>query len=203
MTIARYGSSIFIGALVTFVLFFMMQYLIATGEKAISDKSQGYRVEIGKVERNDKVETKEREVEKPKESEAPPEAPDIPQLDTSKPNPNATNMNTAVKVDINVNGGINVGAPTDGDYLPIVRVQPQYPRRAAERGIEGYTIVELTVTAAGTVEDARVIEADPEGIFDRASIRAAEKFKYKPKMVDNVGVPVSGVLYKFTFELEK
>ncbi|RMF09291.1 MAG: energy transducer TonB [Alphaproteobacteria bacterium] len=199
----RLGSAVVGAALVTFGLFYLMQLLIATGEKAIVDKVVGYRVEIGEVKRQEETRTKERKPEKPEEPEAPPEAPDIPEVDTSKPQ-DAMDMSFqmgAAKLDIGT--GMQVGAPTDGDYLPIVRVQPQYPRRAAERGIEGYVIVELTVTEAGTTTDIRVVEAQPEGIFDRAAIRAAEKFKYKPKVVNGKPVPVSGVLYQFTFELEK
>jgi len=203
MIIARYGTALIVAGLITFGLFFVMQLLIATGEKAIVDNVVGHRVEIGQVQRQQEVRTRERKPEKPQEPEAPPEAPEIPKVDTSKPNAEAINMNFAGSFQPTVQGGIGVGAPTDGDYLPIVRVQPVYPRRAAERGIEGWVVVELTVTAAGTTTDIRVVDADPKGIFDQAAIKAAEKFKYKPRMVDGVGVPVSGVLYKFTFELEK
>lgn len=203
MIIARYGTALIVAGLITFALFFVMQLLIASGEKAIVDNVVGHRVEIGQVQRQQEVRTRERKPEKPQEPEAPPETPEIPKVDTSKPNAEAINMNFAGSFQPTVAGGIGVGAPTDGDYLPIVRVQPVYPRRAAERGIQGWVVVELTVTAAGTTQDIRVIEADPQGIFDSAAIKAAEKFKYKPRMVDGVGVPVSGVLYKFTFELEK
>lgn len=203
MNIARYGSSALVAALVTFGLFYLMQLLIATGEKAIVDNVAGYRVEIGEVKRQEETRTKERKPEKPKEPEAPPEAPDIPEVDTSKPQDAMDMSFTLGRGQLDIGTGMQVGAPTDGDYLPIVRVQPQYPRRAAERGIEGYVIVELTVTEAGTTTDIRVIEGQPEGIFDRAAIRAAEKFKYKPKVVNGKPVPVSGVLYQFTFELEK
>ena len=45
-------------------------------------------------------------------------------------------------LNLNVDGG---GYSTDGEYLPIVKVNPQYPRRAQTRGIEGYVIVEYWV----------------------------------------------------------
>ena len=77
--------------------------------------------------------------------------------------------------------------------MPIVKVEPQYPQRALARGIEGYVLLSLTVTTTGSTKDPVVIEADPPGMFERAAISAALKFKYKPKVVDRVPVEVSGV----------
>ncbi len=63
-------------------------------------------------------------------------------------------------------------------------------------------MVEFTVTPSGGVRDPRVIEADPENIFNRAALRAAEKFKYKPKVVDGQPVEVPGVRTIIRFELD-
>lgn len=92
----------------------------------------------------------------------------------------------------------------DGDYLPLVVVQPAYPNRARERGIEGYVVVELTVAADGSVpaDSVRIVTAEPKGYFERDAKKAAAKFKYKPKIVDGVARPVHGVRYQFTFGLE-
>ncbi len=90
----------------------------------------------------------------------------------------------------------------DGEYLPIVKVQPIYPRRAQERGIAGYVLMEFTVTETGAVADPVVIEADPPGYFERAAMRAVLKFKYKPKIVNGEPVRVAGVRNLITFELE-
>ena len=77
-----------------------------------------------------------------------------------------------------------------------------YPRRAQSRGIEGYVIVEFTVTKLGATKDIRVVESVPPGIFDKASVQAAAKFKYKPRVVDGQPIEVPGVQNKITFELE-
>lgn len=100
--------------------------------------------------------------------------------------------------------GIDLGASSDGDYLPWVLVQPKYPVRAQERGIEGYVMVELTVAADGTVppESIQVVVAEPQGYFEREAIKAAAKFKYKPKIVNGVAQTVTGVRYRFSFDLE-
>ena len=76
-----------------------------------------------------------------------------------------------------------------------------YPRRAAARGIEGYVLLEFTVTKTGAVRDPKVLEAKPPGIFDRAALNASLKFKYKPKVVNGESIEVSGVRNRITFEL--
>ncbi|SVD91537.1 uncharacterized protein METZ01_LOCUS444391, partial [marine metagenome] len=91
---------------------------------------------------------------------------------------------------------------SDGEYLPIVKVAPIYPARAASRGLEGYVILEFTVTRAGTVRDVFVVEST-SSIFERAATTAAYKFKYKPRVIDGEPVEVPGVRNKITFVLEK
>ena len=91
----------------------------------------------------------------------------------------------------------------DGEYLPIVKVAPIYPRRAQTRGISGYCIVEYTVTKTGSIRDPQAVDCKPSGIFDRASVKAATKFKYKPRVVDGEPIEVAGVQNKFTYELEQ
>ena len=44
-----------------------------------------------------------------------------------------------VQVDVDLSG--TGGFSNDGEYLPIVKVQPIYPRRAQTRGIEGYVLL--------------------------------------------------------------
>ncbi|MEH6583664.1 MAG: TonB family protein [Halioglobus sp.] len=105
----------------------------------------------------------------------------------------------AVSLDINATG-MSSG---DGEYLPIVKVAPIYPRRAQTRGIMGYCIVEYTVTKSGSIKDPVAVDCQPAGVFDRASVKAAEKFKYKPRVVDGEPIEVAGVQNKFTYELEQ
>ena len=103
-------------------------------------------------------------------------------------------------MDVSAGFGFTDGA-ADGDYLPIVKVAPVYPRRAVDLGIEGYVIVEFTVTKSGSVKDPVVIEYHPSTIFNKAAIAAALKFKYKPRIVNGEPIEVRGVLNKITFKL--
>ena len=107
-----------------------------------------------------------------------------------------------------VNTNINLSAsgfglsPSDGEYLPIVKVQPIYPRRALSRGVEGYVIVEFTVTKQGTTRDVFVVESS-SSMFENAAVKAAQKFKYKPRIVDGEPIEVPGVQNQITFEIEE
>ena len=101
----------------------------------------------------------------------------------------------------------------DGEYIPLFKVTPIYPRRAQERGTQGYALVKFTITESGTVENVEPVEGfcgDPTNpdtefrtctMFNSASSRAALKLKYKPKIVDGKAVAVDDVLHRFTFIL--
>jgi protein TonB len=96
----------------------------------------------------------------------------------------------------------DVNLHSDGAMVPIVRVEPQFPRKAAERGITGWTVVEFTVTAAGTIGNAVVIDAEPKGYFESASLKAVKKFKYKPQVVNGVPIDTPNVFTRFQFQLD-
>ena len=58
------------------------------------------------------------------------------------------------------------------------------------------------MTKTGAVKDVRVVEYHPSTIFNRAAIKAALKFKYKPRIVNGEPIEVQGVLNRITFRLE-
>lgn len=202
--IARVATSMAAASGVTFGLFLVMNFLVAgDGEVNLDESDRARFIDVVQDIDEQPPQRMEREVEKPPEVEAPPPEIDTPQLDIKGPdklNLSIGRANSGAGVEL---GGIDLGPSSDGDYLPLVRVNPQYPRRAQERGIEGYAIVELTVSEDGSVppESIIVIEAEPKGYFERAAIKAAEKFKYKPKVVNGKGIPVAGVRYRFSFNL--
>lgn len=180
-------------------LFFIMQYLIASADPKIDDKKQIKLAEIVMPERE--IEAKvDQKIEKVEDPEEPPPDLDSPDVDMDMDNLEVVNIAPQTKVDISIEGsGMATG---DGEYLPIVKVAPIYPRRAQSRGITGYCIVEYTVTTSGAIRDPRPVDCQPSGVFDDASVKAAQKFKYKPRVVDGEPIEVPGVQNKFTYELE-
>ena len=191
-----------------FLLFLFMVALISTGDAGDINKGR----KIGNVIMPEReIETLlTDEIEPPQEPEtAPPEiAP--PQLDVT---PIAVSA-TLNKPQINFNSGSG-SMFRDGEYIPLFKVQPVYPRRAQERGTEGFVIVAFTITESGTITDPYVIEGKCRSVtnrggdyndctmFNSATLRAALKLKYKPTVRDGRPVAVNDVPHKFSFELEE
>ena len=196
----RYLIGVVAGAVVTFVLFLLMQALIKSDKSPFSDAAGGKILEFVRLQEDQELIIKQR---KPK----PPPPPDEPPPDMPKPEFDSSDVSTGIDIGaVEVNLDLNItgtgGFSSDGEYLPIVKVAPIYPRRAQTRGIEGYVLLEFIVTSTGAVRNPVVIEAKPPGIFDRAAVQAALKFKYKPKVVNGEPVEVAGVRNLIKFELE-
>ena len=189
--------------IVVFGLFWLMQYLISIADRRLDEDDAGRMLEFVRINPEEVVNRRKPPPKKPPPPDQPPPEPPPPAMDNITPEAQAVQVSAApVNTNINLDASGFGLAPSDGEYLPIVKVQPIYPRRAQSRGIEGYVIVEFTVTKAGTTRDIRIVEAVPPGIFDKASTAAAAKFKYKPRVVDGQPIEVPGVQNKITFELE-
>lgn len=198
--LSRYAVGVVLSAVITAALFLLMQALIRSDKSGFTEDKFGKIVDFVRVEEDQDLTVKERKPKPPPPPDEPPPNAPKPSFDQSAQSVGVAIGQADVKVDLNVQG--TGGFSSDGEYLPIVKVAPVYPRRAQERGLEGYVLLEFFVTATGAVRDPVVIEADPPGIFDRAAIQAALKFKYKPKVVDGEAVEVAGVRNLIKFELE-
>jgi protein TonB len=180
-------------------LFYIMQALVDRDFKQEDAKAR----KIADIVVPDKViETNLKEVlpEKVEDPEEPPPDMEPIQFDSDV---DMGVVNNAPTTGVTLNLSTSGMSSGDGEYLPIVKVAPIYPRRAQTRGISGYCIVEYTVTKTGSIRDPQPVDCQPSGIFERASVKAAEKFKYKPRVVDGEPIEVAGVQNKFTYELEQ
>lgn len=202
MIVIRWLISVVLASLVTLGLFYFMQALIATGGEL---NTQTNVVRIVDATMPEIVMEVIREVERPEPiqdvNEPPPTPPDR-NIDMD----NSANLNIA-RENVSIDIGLDIGAAglgvSDGEMLPLVNIQPTYPTRAAQRGIEGWCQVAFTVTETGGVRDVRVVDAEPPGMFDQASIRAAERFRFQPRVVNGQPVEVPNVQYVFRFQLEQ
>lgn len=199
MTLARSAITFLIAGAVALSLAWFMYFLTHSSQMRLSATDRVQMLDFVRLKRNEVTERKDRKPERPEPNEVPDSPP--------KADQNAANGETlavsapmAIDAGLDIGGGIGLGTG-DGEYLPIVKVAPIYPRRAAERGIEGTCMVMYTVTTAGTVKDVKIVEGRCENeIFARPSVDAALRFKYKPRVIDGTPVEVIGVYNRFYYE---
>lgn len=189
-------------AIVTLLLLTLMVSLIEFADKELDTAKRIKLPDIHMPEVEIEVQRIIEKPDKPEVDETPP--PEIPEQDFDQIDGNAAVGNVSALGKIRANLDLELGSglqATDGEYLPIVKVAPTYPRRALSRGIEGYAVIEYTVTKQGTVRDPKVVESQPEGVFDKAALKSAARYKYKPRVINGEPVEVPGVRTKITFKL--
>lgn len=77
----------------------------------------------------------------------------------------------------------------EDEVVPLLKLAPKYPRKAARAGKEGWVKIAFTITRNGKVTDAAVVDARPHRLFDRAALQAIRKWQFKPKVSDGRAVP--------------
>ncbi len=210
LVISRFGSiyrliaGIVVGLAITAALFWAMPYMIETTDRQLDKSGSTNLVDFVRLRRDETIHRRELKPRKPLPPQSPPPLPSTPQFESLNPTAETIAISaTPAETDIELSGaGFSLGIG-EGDYLPIVKVAPIYPQRALLRGIEGYCVVQYTVTRQGTILDPFVIENQcTNSMFHRPSLQAALKFKYKPRVIDGQAVEVPSVQNKFTYVIE-
>jgi protein TonB len=186
-----------LGVIVTFLLVMLMYKLIDSGDIEVDEEPSHSLPDIIHKDRDVTENVQPFEVEKFVDPVEPPVKPDV-RNDIEVPD------TTVVITGPKVKPVVVIETPVQRAYIPVYVPQPSYPRRAQTQGKEGYAVIEVTITTVGDVRDLIMVEEFPEGWgFGKAALKAAGKLKYSPKIVDGVPQEVSGVLYKFTFQMAK
>jgi protein TonB len=185
-----------VAAGVTFGLFLFMFKLVSMGSDQRTELEAISGIHFGPVEIPDEI--VERSRRKPQKPPPPKEPPPPPRMQVSKVEQTVQQMPDMdiPELDVPLSGGAGmfignfeqVDRSAEGDIIPIVRINPIYPRDAAMNGIEGWVTLEFTITETGTVKSPKVIDSKPPRIFNREAMRAILKWKFKPRVVDGVAV---------------
>lgn len=195
----RFLVAIVSGVVMALLLFLLMHALIGGRDGFQRPEDTGRVVDFVRVRAEEIVQTRERQV--PKKPPPPDKPPPPPQLQTQAPQQQVRQVLDIETPDISVGftggpvvaagwqAGDNMG---DGDVIPIVRIEPSYPRDAAMKGIEGSVTLRITIEPDGSVSDAQVLQADPPRVFNREAIRAVLRWKFKPRIVDGQAVSRQG-----------
>jgi protein TonB len=191
-----------VAAAITFGLFWVMQALIGAGGEMLEAKAS-LVVDFVRLKRDTEPETKKREIPDRKPPDQPPPP---PQIDFSQ---NLSSDDALGGMVPSVDAGLELAEAdlgtggSDRDVVPLVRVEPQYPIRAKQRGVEGWVELMFTITRAGTVTDIVVTGSNPGTIFNRSAQQAVAKWKYNPKVEDGVAVSRPGVRIRLAFRLPR
>ena len=204
-SIFRVITGIVFGLAITSALFWVMPYMIETTDRQLDESDSTMLVDFVRLRREETVHRRELKPRKPPPPQSPPPLPSTPQFESLTPNAETIAISaTPAETDIEISGaGFSLGVG-EGDYPPIVKVAPIYPQRALLRGIEGYCVVQYTVTRQGKIRDPFVIEDRcTHSMFHGPSLQAALKFKYKPRVINGQAIDVPGVQNKFTYVIEE
>lgn len=74
-----------------------------------------------------------------------------------------------------------VAAPaSSGERRILSAPPPRYPMDALRANTSGQVVVEISIGGDGEVTDARVVQATPARVFDRAALTAVKRWKFEP-----------------------
>lgn len=199
----RLLSLMLLGAVGAFALTWFMHTLIHSSEQRLDESGRAHLIDFVRLKREEASLRKDRKPTKPVQSQAP-ALPAAPQTENARSESTLAVSDTvapqALDVDMQI-GGLGFDR-SEGEYLPIVKIAPVYPPRALSRGLEGDCVVAFTVTASGSTRDVRVVkELCDNEIFYKASIAAAKKFKYKPRIINGEAVEVHNVKNRIMFRI--
>ncbi|MBX2848282.1 MAG: energy transducer TonB [Acidiferrobacterales bacterium] len=190
--------SILVSSVVTIGLIYGMYALIATNDPELEENKSLKLPDFVHVPKNEDLQVI---TAKPKRPDEILEQPDIPDVEIKADRIDIDTNLTLGAVKVGINRELKGFNSNDGEYLPIFRAPPVYPRRALDRGLCGWVDLSYTVTSAGTVRDP-FVTASTSKTFERAATKAALKYKYKPRQLDGKPVDVPGVTVRIKFEIE-
>lgn len=202
LSFMRVPVAFLLALLISATMFWFLARLIQSPTD-VNEMAKAARIEFTRMRKDTEVEKKREEVRKA-ERERAAQVPVAPRMSISN---NASITAAPVqmvqpKIDASgVKMNLTAGG-SDRGVAPLVRVNPEYPRRALERGIEGWVHVRFTITAAGTVKDLVVVDSEPKGVFDEAASKAVLRWRYNPRVENGVAVERVGEQTLIRFKLE-
>ncbi len=200
----RFAVAIGLACGVTFGLFWAMQALISVGYE-LREGGAGPNIEFVRLKKSAAPETKKREPPRREKPDAPPPPPQMNLAQNMDPGEAVSDITPIADTGAQLAeaAAVGAGAGSDRDIVPLVRIEPEYPPRAKQRGIEGYVDLEFTIGPSGNVQDPKVIGANPIAVFDQAALRAVRRWRYNPKLEEGKAVSRPGVRVRLRFKLPR
>ena len=204
----RHMKALGLSFIISFMLFQLMFMLISRKQNQLEAISDYAVLNFIQLQENSELNVRSRKIPKEKKIEQKPSVSQSfskQQSNDIDVSPLSLNNNISLQ-NFRFSSGPFLGKPDqisgDGDVVPLARITPMYPRKAARKGIEGWVKLEFTVTQAGTVSDVKVLSAKPRRLFNRAAIKSILRWKFKPRIVSGKAVP-SRATQTIEFRLQK
>ena len=92
-----------------------------------------------------------------------------------------------------------------GFHRPMQLIQdagPVYPEAAKAQAVEGWVRLRYDITIDGRVENLKVVESSPPGVFDASAMAAVAQWRYRAAVIDGAPSAVSGVVSTLRFQLD-
>jgi len=195
--VIRLIFSLFSGVVIALGLFWWMQYMVMNNQESFQKTDNIQMTEFVRLKRESKTQVKERQIpEQPKQKKRPP--PPKMQVQSTKmvsthiadmdmPNLDIPLQSTSFSGSVLTGQKVAVGKmQISTNVIPLVRIPPIYPMRAANRRIQGWVKVEFTITKEGTVKNPVIVASKPSSIFNRAALKAIKRWKFKPHIMAGV-----------------
>jgi len=196
--IMRIPLALLVGGLLSLGMFWVLWKLISAPID-VTEMREATRIEFTRMRKDTEVASKR---EQKVERERPPPAPEVPRMAFSSGSVESNVATLTPSVDARgAMSGLSLSAGSDRDTIPLVRVPPDYPPRALNRGLEGWVQVQFTITGTGSVKDAVVVKSSSK-VFEEAAIKSILRWRYNPKIENGVAVDRVGVQTIIRFTLE-
>jgi TonB family protein len=86
--------------------------------------------------------------------------------------------------------------------MPVIRIEPKYPIEAAKNNQEGSVILQFDIAKNGSTDNIQVIESFPQQVFDKVSVTALEKWKYKPRVQGGKAQRQTGLTVQLDYRMD-
>ncbi|NQY21248.1 MAG: energy transducer TonB [Campylobacteraceae bacterium] len=186
----RIVLSIFLASIICILMFFTMHLMISSDQEALKDSSQTQHLVYLREKKDTKIERKKRLKEKEIIKKVV-----LKKVKLQKaPIDIKTNKNIKIKAfkmtqerislsSISSLSGaqiqMNMGFLDANSLQTLRKVNPRYPRRAKIKRLSGFVKLVFTISKEGNVSNVRVLDSNPKKMFEKSSIKAIKRWKFK------------------------
>lgn len=176
---------------ISIALFWLMQFMISNNQQGLNKVASLQMTEFIRLKKDSNVNIKDRRIpKKPKPNKRPPPPKMNLQANPIKnlqPKMEIPDLDLPLELSHMGMKGVAIGVGNiSANVIPLLRIAPRYPMRAANRRIEGWVKVQFIITKEGKVADAVVVDSEPKNTFDRAALSAIKRWKFKAKIIEGI-----------------